>query len=108
MASKPKNLPYSKSFKPHRSARIFLGEDPGAWNQCRRESKLNWTDLLLLPAAEDPFEYDWPVQKLDVLVLNFNSSADTSRIYRIMHACIEAGAVHVTAFLADDTLMVQP
>lgn len=103
-----KKLAYSKLFKARRSARIFLGEDPAAWDRCGRESKLNWTDLLLLPAIADPFNFHWPVQGLDVLIFNFNGRAETKRIHKVMHACIEAGAMLVTALLPNDTLMVQP
>lgn len=108
MAGKQRALAYSKLFESHRSARIFLGEDPEAWNRCAAESQLNWQDLLLLPAGEDPFDYEWPVQNLDCLIFNFSGSVETTRIHQIMLANINAGAMLVTAFLLNETLMVQP
>ena len=108
MAGKQRALAYSKLFESHRSARIFLGEDPEAWNRCGRESKLGWTDFLLLPSGKDPVGYCWPVQGLDVLIFNFRGTVQTKRIHQIMLACIDASAILVTALLPDNTLMAQP
>ena len=105
---KLKNLPYSKKFRHQACARVYLGENPESWNKCGAESGIGYTDNLLLPADENPFNYHWPVRNLDVLILNSSGGANTTQIERIMLACLNAGALIVMALMPTKPLVVQP
>lgn len=106
--SRLRNLAYSKSFSAARHCRIFIGDDPEAWNRCAAESKLGWTDLLLLPAGENPFSFRWPVSNLDVLVFNTRDVVNINRLEKIILACLTAGAGLVVALIPDDILVARP
>ena len=106
--SRLRNLAYSKSFSAERHCRIFVGEDPDSWNRCGAESRRGYSDLLLLPAGENPFHYHWPVRRLDVLVFNTREAINTTRLEKIMLACLTAGASLVVALTASDTLVARP
>lgn len=108
MAARLKTLAYKKLFNPKRSARIYLGEDRDAWNLCGAESQRGYADLLLLPAGEDPFKYSWPVKNLDVLIFNTKDVIETTRLEKIILACLNAGASLVIALTASDMLVARP
>ena len=108
MGRRLKTLAFAKSFSAARHCRVFIGEDQESWNRCAAESKLGYRDLLLLPAAEDPFIFHWPVGGLDVLVFNAREAINTARLEKILLACLNGGSPLVVALIPGDVLVARP
>ena len=81
--------PFARDFvrRPKDSSWIFAG--PKSWEWARFDGRRK----LVLPPAEDPASYKWPVAGLEIIVLD--TGADDGLLMRLAHVLLHSGATLV-------------
>lgn len=85
-------LPFGRNLRltPRQMCRVYF-ECRQAWQRCKQEAAMGVTDNLLLPRAEDPFHFKWPVRDRDCYVIDWIGE-DLARVKRTAAALLNAGA----------------